>query len=376
MRIWANDESVGHASLIPDKTNFLHMHEALINHLKGLGRFYYYPNPGNLGDLLIAEATRQFFRRHGIDFQEYDESLLPERYCLVFGGGGRLVPLWSPDQEELAEFFTNPRIVECVILPHSIRGLDLLMARLDQRHHLYCRDQQTFEYCKKAAPHCHCYLSDDMAFEFRAEELPETQLSSITPTSEEELRMAQLIKRGFFRKMRAGVCRASATMQRQGKRCRVAFLLRHDAEKAVRYHSSGSFDLSAVIPYTKARQMAYNAEILRQFSAALKQADIIVSDRLHVCIMAFLSGLEVYMLDNSYGKLSGVYRLSMSDDPRVHLLAHAELTPELRAAWDRLNAPGRVLIRRCQTALFSALKRCRTVLGQWRRALCGRGLHF
>lgn len=347
------------------------MHEALIKHLKRLGKFHFYPNPGNLGDLLIAEATRQFFRRHGIDFQEYDESLLPERYCLVFGGGGRLVPLWSPDQEELAKFFTNPRIVECVILPHSIRGLDLLMGRLDQRHHLYCRDQQTFDYCKKAAPQCHCYLADDMAFEFREEELPEIKLSSIVPTSEEELRMAQLIKRGFFRKMRAGVRRASVMMDQPGKRRRVAFLLRHDAEKAVRYHSSGSFDLSSVIPYTKARQMAYNAEILRQFSAALKQADIVVSDRLHVCIMAYLSGLEVYMLDNSYGKLSGVYRLSLSEAPRVHLLAHAELTPELRVAWARLNAPWRVLIRRCRAALFSALERCRAVLGRCRRALCG-----
>lgn len=345
------------------------MHEALITHLKSLGTFYFYPNPGNLGDLLIAEASRQFFRRNGINFREYDERNLPEKYVLVFGGGGRLIPLWSPHQDELAEFFTDPRITQCVILPHSIYGLDELMGKLDQRHHLYCRDHQTFEYCRKAAPRSHCYLADDMAFEFREEELPPTELSSIKPTSDEECRMARSIKRGFFRKMRAGVRRASVMMTEQGKPRRVAFLLRRDAEKEVAYMSEISFDLSAVIPYTDARDMAYNAEILRQFSSALKQADVIVSDRLHVCIMAYLAGLEVYMLDNSYGKLSGVYRLSLSDEPHVHLLAHAELTPELRAAWKRLNPPWLVVLRQCWAKLKSARKQCSSTMKQWRRGL-------
>ena len=41
--------------------------------------------------------------------------------------------------------------------------------------------------------------------------------------------------------------------------------------------------------------------------------DEIVSDRLHVCIGALLLGKKVKMYDNSYGKLSRVYRNSLED---------------------------------------------------------------
>ena len=45
----------------------------------------------------------------------------------------------------------------------------------------------------------------------------------------------------------------------------------------------------------------------------------IVTDRLHVSIAAALMNKEVYMLDNSYGKLSAVYQHSLKNCPRVHL---------------------------------------------------------
>ena len=39
-----------------------------------------------------------------------------------------------------------------------------------------------------------------------------------------------------------------------------------------------------------------------------------------------LAGCRVYFLDNNYGKLSGVYRQSLSDHPRANLLPHSELS--------------------------------------------------
>ncbi len=58
----------------------------------------------------------------------------------------------------------------------------------------------------------------------------------------------------------------------------------------------------------------------------LKELDIVISDRLHICIAGLLAGCRVYFLDNNYGKLSGVYRQSLSDHPRANLLPHSELS--------------------------------------------------
>ncbi len=91
--------------------------------------------------------------------------------------------------------------------------------------------------------------------------------------------------------------------------------------------------------------MRYNANMLLAFRDALRCADIVVTDRLHVAVMCHKAGVEVYMLDNSYRKLSGVYRQSMAGNPLVHLLGSG-MTPELEEAWRRLNAPHRLLVYR------------------------------
>lgn len=339
--------------------------------LHGLGEFVYHPNFGNLGDLLIAEGTRQFFHREGLRYREYDEGDLPDEYNLVYAGGARFTSCWC-DAESCLRELTDPRIKCCVILPHSFYDVDALLEGLDGRHHLFCRDERSYRYCLSRQTTYSVYLAEDMAFQLDMGELHMTSLPREL-SGEERCTQAQ-IRRGLFTKLRRGVRRATIFSPVGGGEKKIAFLLREDAEKSSATPTVMSYDISTAW-HTSGRQMAFNAEILRQFSGALKQADIVVSDRLHVCIMAFLSGLEVYMLDNSYGKLSGVYRLSLSEAPRVHLLAHAELTPELRVAWDKLNAPWRVLIRRCQMTLFSAFKRGRAVLGRCRRALCGEGRH-
>ena len=46
----------------------------------------------------------------------------------------------------------------------------------------------------------------------------------------------------------------------------------------------------------------------------------IYSTRLHAAILGFLLGKEVYMLDNSYGKCSGVYDLWLEDQSNIKML--------------------------------------------------------
>lgn len=325
-----------------------------------MGEFVYYPNFGNLGDLLIAEGSRQFFAREGLSYREYDPAELPESYNLVFAGGARFTSFWC-DVEECLRVLTDPRVRTCVILPHSFHDVDALLAGLDGRHHLFCRDEGSYRYCLSRRTDYAVYLAPDMAFHLNLSELSEPVLP-VAP-SQEELNTRLLLEEGLLSSISAGVRGATVASRVGGAWKKVAFLLRKDREKSSSASTMMTYDVSAAW-HTSGRRMAYNGEILEGFSMALKQADIVVSDRLHVCIMAYLSGLEVYMLDNSYGKLSGVYQLSMSDSPRVHLLLHARLTPELEAAWRRLNAPWKVFLRRCRDVFRGLYRRGRAVVSR------------
>lgn len=66
--------------------------------------------------------------------------------------------------------------------------------------------------------------------------------------------------------------------------------------------------------------------LIRGLLTVLSGLDIVISDRLHICIAGLFAGCRVYFLDNNYGKLSGVYRQSLLEHPRAHLLHHSELS--------------------------------------------------
>lgn len=313
--------------------------------MRPLSPFYYWPNRGNLGDLLIAEGTRQFFDRYGLQYREF-ESLemmqpLEGRVALVVAGGARFTANWCSAGAE--EVMLSPLVETAVVLPHSINGVDGLMAGLGPNCRLICREQPSYDYCTSVNSGARCYLADDMAIALDLKvlrcyspDVPPEQLN-------EEERLTQcLLKGGLPERMKASVRFASVRSMIRGEEKRVAFLLRNDSEKEVPYCSPFTYDIS-VAWHTSGRKMRYNANMLLAFADAVRQADVVVTDRLHVAIMCWKAGVEVYMLDNSYHKLSGVYRKSLSKEPSVHLLEDGRFTPELERAWKRLNSPARLL---------------------------------
>ena len=57
------------------------------------------------------------------------------------------------------------------------------------------------------------------------------------------------------------------------------------------------------------------------FLSIIDSTDIVVTDRLHVGIGAFLMGKTVYVYDNNYGKVSGVYDTTLGCYDSVHLVS-------------------------------------------------------
>ena len=60
--------------------------------------------------------------------------------------------------------------------------------------------------------------------------------------------------------------------------------------------------------------------IIRYGISFISKYDVVVSTRLHAGVVAALLGKKTYLLDNSYGKISGVYADWLSDMNNVQMI--------------------------------------------------------
>lgn len=316
--------------------------ECLAETLRDLGPFYFWPNDGNLGDYLIAESTLQLFRKLQLKWKEYCPENPPEDddYVVVYGGSGRFVPYWG-GMNLFTEHLTRPQVRRCVILPHSINGVDDFVQALDERHTVFCRERKTLAYCTGLNKKAQFVLAHDVGIFLQLDQVK--SLSSLTPPmdeeSEEARRIFELLTGAAASHARFRVSRAIVQSPETGRK--VAFFLREDGEKGNNLSATWSYDLSGIWSGT-CQENSCSGPLLMFMAELASCPDVVVTDRLHVGIMAMHVGKEVYMLDNDYGKLSGVYDVSLKDRENVHLLRPGEAWPvELQRAWRRLNSPWR-----------------------------------
>lgn len=307
--------------------------------LRNLGAFYFWQNDGNLGDYIIAEATRQLFRRSGVDWQPYDPENPPREhvYNLVYSGGGRFVPYWG-GLELRQTHLTRAQVRRCVILPHSINGVDEFVRALDARHTVFCRERKTLAYCRSYNEKARFILAHDVGIFLNLDKVvPLASLVKPQPEEgEEAARQFSLLTGGGAEHARFRVSLATVHSPASGRK--VAFYLREDGEKGIDLSSGWSYDLSGLWSGS-CNENSCSGPLLMFMAELASYPDVVVTDRLHVAIMAMHVGKEVYMLDNDYGKLSGVYELSLKDRANVHLLPHGEPRPEeIQKAWEVLNA--------------------------------------
>lgn len=305
--------------------------------LRSLGTFYYWPNEGNLGDLLIAESTRQFFARENLNWRPYHPDTPPAEpsYNLVYGGGGRFTNHWG-GIEKHQEHLTAPGVQQCIILPHSFYRMDSFLQAFDNRHTIFCRGEQTFRYVRDTVREdVQVLLADDMALSLQLSCLP---ADGFTPpgVEEEAQQLALLLQWNVGGIMKRKVRLATVRRKIQGQYRKVAFLLRTDTEKCSQFSSPMAYDISLVWS-SSCTGNKHTPELIRQFAAALQYPDVVVTDRLHVGILSALCGKCVYLLDNDYKKLSDVYHLSLKNSPKVNLLDNLQIPQDVQAAFQALN---------------------------------------
>lgn len=263
-------------------TKFVVDDTQILNCLRELGQFSYMPNSGNIGDMLIASATMQWFDRNKLKYKRVKPNENPE--VLVYGGGGA----WTGDYiKYMADVMSMMgRAKRVVILPSSFSNVPEFIKILDKRFVVFCREQKSFDYLKSVNTGATILLDHDMALRMR-------KMPMRWP----------IVSRKMERKIRL--------LKKSVKNIsRTANLFRTDLESLGKYDTD--FDLSDALgwfsAYTSRRVIDTVANVMLH---AVNRFDVVRTDRLHVGIAAFLVGADVEFYDNSYGKISGVYKNSL-----------------------------------------------------------------
>lgn len=274
------------------------MIEQLSSWLPPGGEVFYYPNPGNAGDALIASATWQVFDELGLQPTVVDYKKIPPRATVLLGGGGNLVPYYK-NIERALELCIERDVERCLLLPHTIRGHETLLARLDDRFTLVCRDEPSLAHVREYAPEARAFLADDMALglnidalERRAHTLRHKIALMLDPS---------WLKYGRAWRSALGRCRPDANG--------TLTLFRCDREAASKEQRDPELDLMSFYK-TKNLHRAGCDQVTMDIIALLRGSRRVLTDRLHISLPAVLLGMEVAVLDNNYGKLSAVWNAS------------------------------------------------------------------
>jgi hypothetical protein len=133
--------------------------EAELRQLKVRGRpIRFVTNPGNAGDGLIAAGTWQFFDQMRLHPIVSKVKQVRRGDIAIYSGGGNLVPEY-PACKEFLERCLEVGVDRALILPHTIRGHEQLLASLDERFTLVCRDTESLDRVRVSAPRARVVLA-------------------------------------------------------------------------------------------------------------------------------------------------------------------------------------------------------------------------
>jgi len=267
--------------------------------LKNEGTIRFIPNPGNAGDGLIAAAAWQLFDRLGLLSSITVDANITAGDIVVFGGGGNFIPAYN-QARNVIEKSLRQNVSKFILLPHSIRGNEDILQKLDKRFYLFCREKESFEHAQKYATNANVFLTHDLVFGLDLVQL--NQRLNINWLRLQLLLHPRLLK--AYLKWR------QALLKIKPKSDGTMTLMRVDVEAKQADKYPSELDISS--KHSSYYSQRFEADLIaREFLATLDQADHIISDRLHVSIASALLGKKLTMFDNSYGKNRNVFLNSM-----------------------------------------------------------------
>ena len=296
------------------------------------GKFYFWPNPGNFGDMLINYAEIQLFQRLKLNYTIKANGNYQEPFDLVIGGGGRFIDNYSCGAP-LYSALKHPKLRSCLILSQSIRGcLNLIQNIFDERFTVIVREAKAYHHCIKLNKKTKFILANDLAFSINLSKISFTITNSINiskiPNSQNFIQHVS----NQYKTYEKALKRYNFILQHCSYKLKnktVNFYFRRDSEKLISSHFTSlfnSYDLPVLIGNYDYSNPGHIAFWCRFFLGIIDSSDIIFTDRLHVGIAGCILKKEVYLFDNSYQKASGVYQTTMACFPNIHLITNDNLS--------------------------------------------------
>lgn len=288
----------------------------LASFVAGQSRVLYVPNPGNAGDAAIACAAVQLLDRIGMAYTPGTLKDIEPGDCVIVGGGGNLVPYYN-DVRRILLTCLQRNVNKCLLLPHSVRGHEDVLAQLDERFVLLCRDHGSLAFVREHALRAQCALTRDLVLELdisALERKTQTLAHRIALLHDRQWTRGYLRWRSALRRIRPD---ASGTLT----------TLRSDIESQSPDRKRRRQDLM------RYQGLGYLSPAIDQITMDLinhfRKAQRVVTDRLHVSLLASLVGKPTCLVENSYRKLADVWEAGFytpAEDSDVKL-ANSQVMP-------------------------------------------------
>lgn len=274
----------------------------------------YFPNPGNAGDAIITMGTHHAFRHAGLDYTSPQiQGFSPAGKTIFYGGGGNLVHETRHSYRTISALHAEAG--HLVILPHTIRDVDRLLAAFGRNVTVICRELRTYDYVRRTAAGCEVLLGHDMALfldvrALLAMSFPTPRLTILMSVLKARLaRQSHLMREPLLELLRGT---AVARVDRLASPDRRLTCIRTDDESTNLAAPPDNIDLPRVLalgnsPY---EVVAYIAHV---FARTIDRFDEVVTNRLHVGITAGLLGKQVKFYPNNYYKNQAVYEYTVKD---------------------------------------------------------------
>ena len=296
---------------------------------------YGLPYYTNIGDTLIWEGTLELLKKvpykcKGVcGWNEYPTSNIAGDNIILIQGGGYFGDVWRNGWQYALDGIRRYKNNKIIVLPQSIHYNDEFLSDADakylaefERLVICVRDKQSYDYAKNHFAN-EVTLVPDMAFCIKKTYLDRWMV----PSSNKVL----LLKRGDKELVSDNIVIPETnievhdwpTMETTTKaETRFAYIVAK-LRKAQRKLPS----MSSI--FRRAEDEMYYRFYRKQMTSRgvsfLSFYKKVYTTRLHVLILSVLLGKEVYIIDNSYGKLSGCYYTWLKDVNGVYVFENKSI---------------------------------------------------
>ena len=297
---------------LPLLVNDLRSWDDLRDTVRGLVERYpnlkYVANEGNAGDALIAAGTWQFFDDIGARPRYSLTRGIGAGDAAIYGGGGNLVPEYTNCRDFL-ERCLAVQVASALVMPHTIRGHEALLSRLDERFTLVCRDTATLMRVRATGTGAHLIFAPDMALYL--------DVARLFARCDAHRGARPWLRFAYRGRLLPYLLWRWALGRRVPPSDGRVSVMRVDVEATAAHPGDPYWDMSNLY----GSKMLFREEsdmVSRDFLRFFAGVSSVRTNRLHAGVAGALMGCDVTYLENSYGKIGAVYDAWLSHLPSVN----------------------------------------------------------